>query len=369
MKFLDNNTIEITPNKRNKKITGTRLGSILNMNPWSTPFQAWCEITKTYEQPFLETIYTLAGKTIEHKQIEFLTKNFFITSKTPSDVYGIDYFKKTYGDFFKNEPIFGGMWDAISVDKNGNDLAIIECKTTKRVEDWVDDIPPYYALQASLYSYLKGLDDVIFVVSFLNDKTYIEIEKLLNNYSTSEIDSLIRTKEIDKHISFEPTKDNTIIKTFKISEKYPNFDDLINKARLFYENHVLKGISPTYDLVKDKSILDYLKSTTISSDTKLDELLKTCDELTDIVDKKLLEIKDTQSKLDETKLLIKDILSKELVNGIKTASAKTTKYEYRVAQSIRNTINKEQLEKDGILNRYLETKETIILTRKEANKK
>ena len=145
MRWVDNH-IEIIPPKKPKKITGTRLGAILGVNPWVKPFQAWCQITRTYEPPFEETKYTRAGKVIEAKQIQFLKDAYYMTDiVTPRDIWGEDYFQKTWGDFYKNEPIFGGSWDA----KRTEAKAIIECKTTKRVEDWKEDNPEYYALQSS----------------------------------------------------------------------------------------------------------------------------------------------------------------------------------------------------------------------------
>ena len=113
IKFVDNH-LELTElPKRCKKITGTRLAAILGMNKWSTPFEAWCAITRTYEKPFEGTIYTEAGKAIEPKITDYLRKRYFMDLKSPEDVYGEDFFKKTWGDFFSHIKIFGGMWDAL----------------------------------------------------------------------------------------------------------------------------------------------------------------------------------------------------------------------------------------------------------------
>ena len=91
MKWLDSKQIQITPPKRTKKVTGTRFATILGLNPWSTPFEMWCAITKTYEKPFEDTIYTIAGKTIEPKQAEYMKKSYFMTNiVTPTDIYGED---------------------------------------------------------------------------------------------------------------------------------------------------------------------------------------------------------------------------------------------------------------------------------------
>ena len=90
MKWNDDKTITITPPKRPKKITGTRFAAIMGLNKWTTPFNAWCAITRTYEEPFEDTIYTVAGKTIEPKQAEFMKKSYFMTNLiTPTDVYGL----------------------------------------------------------------------------------------------------------------------------------------------------------------------------------------------------------------------------------------------------------------------------------------
>lgn len=105
---------------------------------------------------------------------------------TPTDVYGEDYFKKTWGDFFRDTPIFGGMWDYLLVDKEGKPQTVLEMKTTKRSEDWVEDVPEYYALQAALYAYLLGVDDVIMVCSVLGDFDTEAMEKdgVLDKYMT-----------------------------------------------------------------------------------------------------------------------------------------------------------------------------------------
>ena len=41
------------------RITGHRLATVLGVDQWSTPFKAWCEITKLVKAPFEESKYTL----------------------------------------------------------------------------------------------------------------------------------------------------------------------------------------------------------------------------------------------------------------------------------------------------------------------
>ena len=43
-----NNTISVMPSARPKKITGTRFAAIMGLNRWTTPFNVWCAVTRTY---------------------------------------------------------------------------------------------------------------------------------------------------------------------------------------------------------------------------------------------------------------------------------------------------------------------------------
>ena len=89
MEFVGNQ-IKIDPPKKPKKMTATRFATVLGLNAWSTPFEAWCEITRTYEKPFEDTVYTVAGKVIEPKICEYLRNRYFLDIKSPTDVYGAD---------------------------------------------------------------------------------------------------------------------------------------------------------------------------------------------------------------------------------------------------------------------------------------
>jgi len=99
MEWLDKNRIRVDPPKRPKRITGTRFASILGLDRWNTDFKTWCAITRTYEEPFVDNVYTIAGKTIEPKIIDYLRKVYWMEIKTPEDIYGKDYFRKTWAIF------------------------------------------------------------------------------------------------------------------------------------------------------------------------------------------------------------------------------------------------------------------------------
>lgn len=202
MKWNDDKTITITPPAKPKKITGTRFAAIMGLNKWTSPFNAWCAITRTYEEPFEDTIYTIAGKTIEPKQAEYMKTAYFMSNLiTPTDVYGEDYFKKTWGDFFRDIPIFGGMWDYLLVDKEGKPQTVLEMKTTKRSEDWVEDVPEYYNMDMPNRIYSpEGISPTLKTVSGGGGEVKVLKNKLYRKLTPKEYFRLMGFSDSDYQI-------------------------------------------------------------------------------------------------------------------------------------------------------------------------
>lgn len=341
MEWLEGNKVKVIPPKRPKKLTATRFATVLGLNPWSTPFEVWCEITRTYQKPFEDTIYTVAGKTIEPKQAQYMKKSYFMTNiVTPTDIYGEDYFSRTYGDFFKDEPIFGGMWDYLLYDEDGKPVTVLEMKTTKRAEDWAKDIPEYYALQAALYAYLLGVDDVIMVASFLADKDYKDPAQ------------------------FVPSAKNTITVPFKVSERYPEFKKLVKKAEKWWKDHVETGISPAYDEKADAEILKELRTNTLNPESDIEALLKEGEELKTEIDRLSAPIEPLEKRLKVVTDIIKQHALAQFRDGDKKVSIRGEKYEWNVSRSETSEIDKDGLKADGLLDKYTRAKVSYRITTK-----
>ena len=341
MEWLEGNKIKVVPPKRPKKLTATRFATVLGLNPWSTPFEVWCEITRTYQKPFEETVYTAAGKTIEPKQAQFMKKSYFMTNiVTPTDIYGEDYFNRTYGDFFKDEPIFGGMWDYLLFDENKKPVTVLEMKTTKRAEDWAKDIPEYYALQAALYAYLLGVDDVIMVASFLSDKDYKDPSQ------------------------FVPSAKNTITVPFKVSERYPEFKKLVKKAEKWWKDHVETGISPAFDEKADAEILKELRTNTLNPESDIEALLREGEELKAEIDRLSAPIEPLEKRLKIVTDIIKQHALAQFRDGDKKVSIRGEKYEWNVSRSETSEIDKDGLKADGLLTKYTRAKVSYRITTK-----
>lgn len=341
MEWLEGNKIKVVPPKRPKKLTATRFATVLGLNPWSTPFEVWCEITRTYQKPFEETIYTAAGKTIEPKQAQFMKKSYFMTNiVTPTDIYGEDYFNRTYGDFFKDEPIFGGMWDYLLFNENKKPVTVLEMKTTKRAEDWAKDIPEYYALQAALYAYLLGVDDVIMVASFLSDKDYKDPAQ------------------------FIPSAKNTITVPFKVSERYPEFKKLVKKVEKWWKDHVETGISPAFDEKADAEILKELRTNTLNPESDIEALLREGEELKAEIDRLSAPIEPLEKRLKVVTDIIKQHALAQFRDGDKKVSIRGEKYEWNVSRSETSEIDKDGLKADGLLAKYTRAKVSYRITTK-----
>ena len=338
MEWLESRQLKIAPPKRTKKITGTRFATILGLNPWSTPFEMWLAITKTYEIPFEDTIYTKAGKAIEPKQAEYMKKSYGMDIITPTDRYGEDYFKSTWGDFFPESKHLGGMWDYLGVDENGVVDTVLEMKTTKRIEDWQNDAPEYYALQAALYAYLLGVDNVIMVASFLEEKDYADPTK------------------------YTPNIKNTITVEFKVSERYPDFAEKIKLVENWWAEYVDSGISPVYDEKKDAELLAGLRTHNLTPDTDINALITEAEGLKREIDKANAAIADKEKRLGEINNIIKEHAMGLFRDGDKKVEIKGSIYTWSVSRSETTTIDKKALEADGLLDKYQKKSEQYRMT-------
>lgn len=331
--FKDNHIELDTLPKKFKKLTGTRFASVLGLNVWSSPFEIWCAVTRTYEAPFEDTVYTVAGKTIEPKIINHLKTRYFMDLKDPTDVYGKDYFKKTFGDFYPDQPILGGMWDVL-----GDDY-VVEIKTTKRAEDWTEGAPEYYKLQAALYAYLLGFDKFMMVVSFLEEKDYDDPE------------------------SFEPNFKNTMMIEYSLSEEYPDFENTHIKPAIDWWNaHVVTGISPDFDEKQDAEILKILRKNTIEpSDDEITSLLKEADKLQVAIEKAEAKIADKKARLKEIDDQVKKYMSTQFRDGDKKVEIASAMYTWTLTRSTRKSVDSDALKKDGLYDKYSKSSETLTL--------
>ena len=347
-------TIIVEPPKKPKKITGTHFPTIVGVNPFATDFEVWCRCTRTYEIPFEGNKYTNAGQIIEPKVFDFLRTSMGFGNRvvTPEDVYGEDHFKKTWGDFYKDTPIFGGMWDALINDDKGNIEYVVEIKTVQvdgrsgSLEDrWKDgEAPHYQALQASLYAYLLGVDKVMMVAVALEDKKgdYEHPEQVIPSYANG----------------------NVYIDEFSVSERYPNFDLLIEKATAWWNAYVLTGTSPEFDEKKDSEILKALRTNSVDS-SNISDMLEKAEELKIEIESAMAALDTKQKELKVILEQIKKYALTQFRDGDTKVSIKGGRYEWVLSKSNTTELDKEALAEDGLLEKYTKSKTSYRLTTSE----
>lgn len=354
--------------KRRLKVTGTRLAGILGLNKWTTPFQMWCEITKCARPPFEDTIYTIAGKAIEPKQISYtkdVVSNYILS---PKEFFGNRYQDVKY-DFYPEEKIFGGMWDAKSVMPSGKTATIFEYKTTKRAEDWLQGPPTYYLIQALEYAYLEGIKtghrprSIVMVVSFLEENDYNNPQDYeVNNENTQMFSYPVNNTFINID-----TGDVYISEDRTAPVGYFDIDELIDLAESWYDRHINSGISPKFDETKDKEYLDILRTTSPSNDNDVNSIVARANEII----KKIEEIK-ASTNLDSLEKELKSCekaIKDDLIKSLGDNDTKAVIGNYTLSKTVKKieTIDKEQMEIDGVLDRYItfDEKETYTLRKKK----
>ena len=347
--------ITVDAPKKPKKITGTHFPTVLGFDPWKTPFEAWCRCTRTYEIPFEGNKYTNAGEIIEPKVFDFLRTSMGFGKKlvTPEDVYGKDHFKKTWGDFFPDKDIYGGMWDALVVDDEGKPEYVVEIKTVQvdgrsgSLEDrWKDgEAPHYQALQASLYAYLLGIDKVLMVAVALEDKKgdYEHPEQVVPSYANG----------------------NVYIDGFKISERYPNFDLYIEQATAWWKTYVLNGISPEFDEKKDAEILKALRTNSLNPETDMAALVKEAEQLKNEIDEVNSSVAEKEKRLKAINEQIKKYALEKFRDGDTKVSIKGQRYEWVLSKTATTELDKDSLKADGLYEKYIKEKINYRLTTSE----
>ena len=227
----------------------------------------------------------------------------------------------------------------------GDDF-VVEVKTTKRVEDWrgVDgtvEPPIYYKLQASLYAYLLGFDNVVMTCSFLQDADYANPE------------------------AFVPTVDNTVVIEFKLSEAFPTFkESYIDPALKFWREHVLTGISPEFDEKKDADILKELrKNVTEASDNDIAKLMAEADKLRVSVDKAEAKIADKKKRIKEIEDQVKESMKSQFRDGDKKVEIAGVKYTWTLSKSERSSLDSTKLKKElpDVFTKYSKKSEVYSL--------
>lgn len=336
---------------RTKKVTGTRLAKVLGLNPWGTPFQAWCEITKTAEPKFEGSKFTEAGNAIEPKLVAYVEEELGTSVLTPEAYWGALYSERKYG-FFPDVAIFDGMWDGLEIDPKGRPRAIVECKTTqmKNAPYWQDGPPVYYLIQAMLYAKLQGVSKIIFPVAFLEEGDYAHPEQFV-----------VRDGENARFWFYDLDE-----LSVEIDGQLYNIDGILQLATEWYHAHVVTGISPAFDESKDADYLKILRTKNVAADNDLDGVLSKIKSLEDAIAKAELAsgVKELEKGLKSAKDALKGMLTAELGDNDEYAEAG----EWRLTRDVKWKVDETALKDAGLFEKFAEEVESLRLAKKPKEK-
>jgi predicted phage-related endonuclease len=245
------------------------------------------------------------------------------------------------------------MWDALIKDEDGDIEYVVEVKTVQvdgrsgSLEDrWKDgEAPHYQALQAALYAYLLGVDKVLMVAVALEDKKgdYEHPEQVVPSYANG----------------------NVYIDSFRISERYPNFDIYVEQVTAWWRTYVINGISPDFDEKKDAEILKALRTNFLNPETDMVALISEAEQLKKEMDDVAATVAEKEKRLKAINEQIKKYALEQFRDGDTKVSIKGQRFEWVLSKTATTELDKESLKADGLYEKYSKEKINYRLTTSE----
>ena len=170
--------------------------------------------------------------------------------------------------------------------------------------------------------------------------------------------SFLEEKDYENPAAYVCSAENTIVRPFTLSERYPNMGKTIKKVQKWWKDHVEGGISPAYDEKADAEILKVLRANTLSPDSDLNAMIAEAEALQTKLDKAATETAEDEKRLKTLKDLIKEASMEKFRDGDKQVVINGGSYEWVTSRSVATKVDEAAMKKDGILDKY-KTKETV----------
>jgi predicted phage-related endonuclease len=341
----ENKIIRFNPSSNLKKITGSKLASILGESEYDSPFKLACEITGIYSK-HESTKFTDAGNALEPVMRSYVRTNaeelvrdalgvvdgdiIGVLDPVPSSLCGYDH--------FPDAGVFGGLVDGYVV-VNGEKVAVLEIKTASNESKWIDkqtgtrtEVPRNYLLQAALYAKLSGLKKIVFVAGFLRENHYVDTDTWI------------------------PNKENCQV----IVIDAPDISDEMEIAEDWYNRYPAGGVTPEWT-EKDSEIVETLQLQIQGPPGK--DLAEITEEYANVLyrlsvyDDVASEIDFLEKRRKELGESIKESIIGSQNDGRPKMIVESDGYLFTVSRTSRTDIDKDKLKEDGLLDKY--QKETV----------
>ena len=229
-----------------KKITGSRFASILRLNQYASPVQAWCTIVNIYKEDMDPTLANV-GNCIEPKVRDYVSNLTNIKFKTyiPSQINWNVFEDDVFGGIPDGEPIndkgefaysdglpmleiktssedkltYEKVNGSLRMKKDANGYPVVKEIGGKKKTWFLDDkfkISNEYCFQLLLYLHLRKAKNGMFAVTFLKPEDYVHPE------------------------NFDPKTHEIHFVNLKINDEH-NLEKSIEYGRKWYKKYVINN--------------------------------------------------------------------------------------------------------------------------------
>lgn len=319
---IDGNHI-VTDKSIAKKVSGTSMGGILGISPWSTPFQVACNLLGLGREDISGSKAIQRGIALEPKILKYADETW---SEAGVFMSAEEVYAKREGDHdswvsdFEDE-IFAGHVDGLVIRDEGD--YILEVKTTRDPTSWENGVPEYYFWQVAVYNhFLTRKSRVYFVLG-------------------------IATEVTDRDpASWVPNEDNCILIPMDIDDE--QVQAKMEEITEWYNTYIRNGVTPDYDPENPDDVELYNHLVNLSMDSKerselLEELVKAQADLDRIRAENNIDVQEKY--VDSLKKKVKDTLVSGNITGM-TNQSKTVKVELQKRETV--SWNEGKMVADGI---------------------
>ena len=311
----------ITDGTVHNKITGTAMGGILGVSPFSTPFQMACSLLGLGREDIGDKPAVKAGKVLETTVIDFAKENWadvtFIPAKSLFEERTGDH--DTWESDFE-DTVFAGHVDGMAFGPD-RAVCVLEVKTSSNLESWENGVPEYYQLQVGLYNRFMAQQDHAYVLL-----------------------GIMNPEALRDPRSWVPSTENVAL--FRMDIDQQAMDEKLAQAKAWYDEYILNNRTPPYDPTnaRDVELFNHLRGITVDLSFIQDDLdrIAELDAELDAVDKETKAIRDEREDLRNK---VKDYM---LSHNLILIESTTGGFKGVISESVRRSISADLLEKDGI---------------------
>lgn len=305
------------------KVTGTMMGGIIRLSPWSTPFQVACRLLGLAEEDISDKPAVKTGQVLESKVLGYAAERY-------GEKYGMfipadEIHEKREGDHASWESDFDDEYFAGHVDgyvMNDEGVShILEIKTSSNLDAWTEGVPSYYYWQVALYNeFITKQDHAYVVLGIVDDKIRRDPSKWV------------------------PSDSNVMM--FKMSIEREGVGRILDKVREWYDKYIAKGITPDYDPTNPGDVEMFEHLVNISADGE--SITSQVDELHEL-DLQIKEAensyKDLVDRRDELRDKLKDYM---ISHDMDVMTSLSGEYIAVITESSRSKIDPVKLKEAGI---------------------